>query len=338
MVHVFGCKLNKRMARQGNTLGRTNSTKPYGTSHRQRFHLAESAPPCQFPLRGILGYNAICQTSQEILDGPYEYLEDFDLATREILEECVRIRLKIPTGSVSTLISKEDWGTHWDKANKSTSSLVSGQHFGHYKGGLRSVYISHLQALIASLTIKRGIVLDRWSQGLSVMLEKIFGCALITKLRSILLMEADFNVTNKTIYGIRMLANVWKYNLMPEEVFSERNRLADNGTLSKVLFFDIARQLRCPAGLALVDADNCYNHVAHPMASMIFQSFGIPTLAIASQLSIIQRMKFFLRTGYGDSKGFAGGNRMTRRTRYGHKTCAKAMAPPQLHGSSLVSQ
>ena len=69
------------------------------------------------------------------------------------------------------------------------------------------------------------------------MLEKIFGCALITKLRSILLMEADFNATNKTIYGIQMLHNVWKYKLMPEEVFSERNRLADDGTLSKVLFF-----------------------------------------------------------------------------------------------------
>ncbi len=28
----FGCRLNKRMARQWNTLGRTTSTKPYGTT------------------------------------------------------------------------------------------------------------------------------------------------------------------------------------------------------------------------------------------------------------------------------------------------------------------
>jgi len=70
-------------------------------------------------------------------------------------------------------------------------------------------------------------------------------------------MEADFNTTNKAIYGIRMLANVRKYKLVPEEVYSERNRLADKGTLSKVLFYDIARQLRRPAGLTSVDADNC---------------------------------------------------------------------------------
>jgi hypothetical protein len=140
------------------------------------------------------------------------------------------------------------------------------------------------------------------------MLEKIFGCALITKLRSILFMEADFNATNKTVYGIWMLDNVQKYRLMPEEVFSEQNHLADDGTLSKVLFFDIARQLRRPAGLASIDADNCYNHITHSMASMIFQAFEVPTPAIASQLSMIQRMHFYLCTGYGDSKEYAGGD------------------------------
>ena len=46
--------------------------------------------------------------------------------------------------------------------------------------------------------------------------------------------------------------------------------------VSKVLFFDIAWQLRRPAGLALVDANNCYNRIAHPMVSMIFQAFGVP--------------------------------------------------------------
>jgi len=63
------------------------------------------------------------------------------------------------------------------------------------------------------MVLKRGIVLERWSNGLSVMLEKIFGCSLITKLRSILLMEANFNATNKIIYGVRMLNNVRKYKL-----------------------------------------------------------------------------------------------------------------------------
>ncbi len=185
---------------------------------------------------------------------------------------------------------------------------MSGRHFGHYKAGLHSVYISYLQALQATLIVKWGMVLEQWSRGLSVMLETIFGCSLITKLQSILLMEADFNATNKTIYRIRMLANVRKYKLMPEEVYSKRNSLADDGTLSKVLFYDIIQQLRQLAELASNDADNCYHRKAHPMASMMFQAFGVPTPAIESMLTTIQNMKIFLRTGYSNSKGYAGGD------------------------------
>ena len=94
---------------------------------------------------------------------------------------------------------------------------------------------------------------------------------------------------------------------MPEEVFSERNRLADDGTLSKVIFYDIVRACRRPAGLASVDADNCYDRIAHPMLSMILQAFGVPSKAVKSMLGTIQDMKFFLRTGYGDSEGYVGG-------------------------------
>jgi hypothetical protein len=53
--------------------------------------------------------------------------------------------------------------------------------------------------------LKKGIALERWANGLSVMLEKMFGVWLVSKLRAVLLMEADFNATNKEVYGVRML-------------------------------------------------------------------------------------------------------------------------------------
>ena len=68
------------------------------------------------------------------------------------------------------------------------------------------------------------------------MLEKVLGVRLITKLWAILLMEADFNAANKIVYGERMLNNARKYKLMPEEIFSERGKEANNGGLVKVLF------------------------------------------------------------------------------------------------------
>ena len=96
-------------------------------------------------------------------------------------------------------------------------------HFGHYKAGAQSQIISHFHVLKTSLLLCRGMALERWSRGLLVMLEKMFGYSLVTKLCSILLMEAEFNFSKKTIYGVIMLENVRKYKLIPEEIFSERN-------------------------------------------------------------------------------------------------------------------
>ncbi len=109
-------------------------------------------------------------------------------------------------------------------------------------------------------------------------------------------MEGDFNAANKMIYGIRMMKNVRDHNLMPEEIFSERNRMADDGTLCKTLFYDITRQAQVPAAIALVDASNCYDRIAHAMASLVFQAFGALTTVISIMLGAIENMKFFLRT------------------------------------------
>jgi hypothetical protein len=80
--------------------------------------------------------------------------------------------------------------------------------------------MSYFHALKSILVGKGGIVLEQWAQDLSVMLEKIFGCALITKLRTILLMETDFNSTHKMINAQRMLLTARDYKLIPEKIYS----------------------------------------------------------------------------------------------------------------------
>ena len=76
--------------------------------------------------------------------------------------------------------------------------------------------------------------------------------------------------------------------------------------LSQVLFYNIARQARVAAGLSSIDAANCYDSIAHAIASLVFQAFGVPEEAIESMLTAIEEMKYFLRTAYGDSTNFSG--------------------------------
>ena len=274
--------------------------------HQKRFFLAEQAPICNGWLRDAFGYTATSPVAKAILNGSYTYPHDFDQATKELCMACARIRQSIPKNSVPSDISQHQWSRRWRKAKEDTSSSVSGLHFGHYKASALHPELAKFHALKASLVMKRGMVLERWGNGLSVMLEKLFGCTMVSKLRSILLMEADFNFTNKSIFGSRMMGNARKYNMIPEEIFSEKNKTADDGTLAKILFFDIARQSRRPAGVASVDADNCFDRIAHAMASLCFQAFGVNKLAAQAMLRTIQDMKFFLRTAFGDSKTYSG--------------------------------
>jgi len=273
--------------------------------HGKRFYLAEQAPICKGRLRGDFGYLADTEAGRAVLAGQYEYHADFDAGTRELLEEVTRLRQLVPPNSVDVRVRPPRWMDKWRKAKEKTSSSHSGYHFSHYIAGATSLLISHHHSLKASICSKRGFSLERWKEGLTCIIEKIPGNCLVTKLRAILLMEADYNANNKIVFGERMMEVVRKYGLMADEVFSEQGRTAEDGALAKVLFYDIVRQFRLPAGISSVDAANCYDSIAHAIASLIFQSMGVPLEGVAAMLEAIQEMKYFLRTAYGDSEDFA---------------------------------
>ncbi len=138
------------------------------------------------------------------------------------------------------------------------------------------------------------------------MLEKIPGCQLINKLRLILLMEADFNRINKILFGIQMLNMVRLHGFMLDEIFSECNRTAEEGTLSKVLFYGMVRQTRSAVGISSMDADNCYDRVSHAITSLVFRSFGVSKEATGAMLKTIQEMIFFSEPPLGTPKTLLG--------------------------------
>jgi hypothetical protein len=210
----------------------------------------------------------------------------------------------IPKDSLNITIMKDAWKRQWKGQWESMLSLESGLHFGHYIAGCNSNHIAYFYALKSTLVIKRGIVLDQWSHGLSVMLEKLLGCALTTKLRSILLMEADFYSTHKIMYGQRMLQVVRNYRLMLEEIYSAKKWLAKDRTFIKVLFYNIVQQSRMPVGISAFNADNCYNQITHPIASLLFLSLGVPKEACFSIFRTVHDLNFFSSHGIWGFKRF----------------------------------
>jgi hypothetical protein len=188
--------------------------------HEKRYTLAGEAPICNGNLFQDFGYTATTPALHDVLDGTYILPPSSDTATSELFAEISNICCLVPVDSVLITITPLQWKQYWKVVNEETSSSESGIHFGHYIVGSKSDIISHYHAARVLVTLAHVILLERWSRGLTVMLEKTLGVTLVTKLWAILLMEGGFNATNKIMYGTRMLESAHKHQLMLEEIFS----------------------------------------------------------------------------------------------------------------------
>ena len=100
------------------------------------------------------------------------------------------------------------------------------------------------------------------------MLEKIAGVAVVTKLHTIPLMEADFNCHNRLIFGDRIMKLAQENGLVPEKFYSEKGKTPEVATLQQVLVYNIALQLRRPLLVTSVNAAQYCENISHAVASL----------------------------------------------------------------------
>ena len=89
---------------------------------------------------------------------------------------------------------------------------------------------------------------------------------------------------------------------MTAEQFACRGVQAAEGVLTTGLFSEIVRVMQRTAVIEIVDLDNCYDAVAHPIASIALQSFKVCQSTVAMMLYVLRTMKFHLRTAFGQSE------------------------------------
>ncbi len=166
------------------------------------------------------GYVANTPASKTVLNRMYLPQSDLDTASKELFDKIAAIRKIIPKDSVSPVITPVQWIRYWAIVNKETSSSEPGLHFGHIISS-KSDIIAHNHAARVTVVLAHAIQLKCWSRGLFVMLKKSLGVTLVTKLRAMLLMEAEFNASNKIIYGVRMMGQAHDHNLMSDEIYSK---------------------------------------------------------------------------------------------------------------------
>merc|ERR1711884_401283 len=92
-----------------------------------------------------------------------------------------------------------------------------------------------------------------------------------------------------------------RHSIVPEEIFSEKERTAEDAVLAQVLAYDIARQKRAPFIVASVDAAQCYDRIAHSIAVLLLRASKVPESSIRCMLKPLCEMEFFICTAVGES-------------------------------------
>jgi hypothetical protein len=94
-------------------------------------------------------------------------------------------------------VTTTDHEGNWKKAKEYTSAGLSGLHFGMFKSAAK--HLVQFDAARRSIMYNTGQAYPRWYKGIDVMLLKASGDTRAYKLRTILLLEADYNMNNKLL-------------------------------------------------------------------------------------------------------------------------------------------
>lgn len=211
------------------------------------------------------------------------------------------------SGGKEIVVTPDNFRTYWKRMKENTSSSASGLHYGHYKAAVHSDMLSKVLAQHITIITRSGIPPERWSVALQVMLEKVVGTILVSKLRSIQLYEADFNFFNKFVFGRLSQQRLEETGFLPREHYSQKQSTAEDATFDKTLTTDISRLMRWAMVLMCIDAAQCYDRVYHVIMCLMWYALLRNDSAINIALQCLSTMQFHQRTGFGDSVSFFGG-------------------------------
>jgi Reverse transcriptase (RNA-dependent DNA polymerase) len=162
--------------------------------------------------------------------------------------------------------------------------------------------LCNLDKWFLEVALKTGYSLERWQQGIDVMIPKKQDSLRVDKLRTIVLKKADFNFLNKII-GRRIMQQAEEAcSIAPEQFGSRKQKSSITNALNKLLTTDILRQEHRNFSLITLDAKACYDRIAPPVASVALKRQGATDNMVNVMFNTLTKMKRCVRTAFGDSK------------------------------------
>lgn len=269
-----------------------------------RFTQANHTPSLLPSQRTILGWTAQSEISSSILSDQCDF--DSSQLHQDLKQTLPFFHRSPQITDIEEDISESEYIYRWSRCNEFTSTGMSGLHFGHFRASCMNKTCAWLDRILCEIPLKTGYSLRRWHKCIDVMIPKKKTSIRVDKLRTICLMEADFNYLNKLL-GRRVLANAEKHNDIAIEQFGSRKaKSAIRHAINKQLVFDIARQCKQAVALLVLDAKSCYDRIAPPIAALALQRWGLSQTCTGLMFQTIQNMSHYIRTAFGNSNDTYG--------------------------------
>ena len=276
-------------------------------TNEEKFRSAENTPLACGHLFEKLGYRALNECGDNILRGR----EDIELeedGVKDFLQHVVVPSSILQSGPIDSVITASDHRNYWKRARESTQSSMSKMDFSFYKTVTQHDELNMLTARMVNIPFNAGFSPQRWRQSLNVHLLKSENDFRPQKQRTIHLIEASLSEGAKIIFSQRMMKNARKHQVIPPDQFAKKGSRVIEAALQKVLYYDYLRCTKRTGVIMANDMHSCYDRMVHSASSLALRSLGAPSPAVDCMSTSIQSMRHYIRTAYGDSERFYGGD------------------------------
>ena len=277
-------------------------------TNEEKFRLASFTPMAHGKLIDELGPCGMTRNAERALRGTYVPPHDTHLGAKIFLANICMSPAIIAAPTISAAITAEEHSQFWRSQRESTQSSPSGLHFGYMKTTAKVPRLAETIAKFVSIPYESGYSPDRWRNSINVTLMKEEGQFRPEKQRTIHLLESSFSEGCKVIFSRRMMQHARKYGQIPPDQYARKGGKSIDAAIQKILMFDLMR-LQKRAGVCFAnDLMANYDRMAHLPSSLALRFLGAPPTAVQCMSTTMQNMRHYIRTAYGDSDNYYGGD------------------------------
>lgn len=271
--------------------------------NREHFRAAAASPCGHGKIHDQLTFSSLSDEAASLLDGniPPDWHGSDELLREFLTSFIIPDHIKhLP--KISTEITSQDVHCGFIKWKERTSTSPSGRHLGHYKALIQNEILLSALTKFLQLILDKGITLNRWCNAVNIMIEKDQGQPKVTRLRIIHLFEADLNFFLKIQWGSRLVRHAEKHSLLNDgQHGSVPRRTAMDPIMLTELTTDLCRTLKHNLARFDNDASACYDRIIVALGMLAARRCGMPTNAISTHASVLQHMKYTVKTIHGIS-------------------------------------